>query len=213
MTDTRTFFKQICIGPCHTNCYIFTAGDTVIVVDPGGLESILLSTIASLAPSAKTVQILLTHSHSDHFLGADVLLDRYPGSSVYISAIDEPGLYRPELNVGYLFRLTLVLKGQSAVKLIAEGDILEFGPYKIEVIATPGHTPGGVVFVLREQETIFTGDTLMRGKMGRTDLIGADRPLLARSIREKIMSLPPAFKIYAGHGKPTTVQNEKPKFG
>jgi glyoxylase-like metal-dependent hydrolase (beta-lactamase superfamily II) len=159
------------------------------------------------------VQILLTHSHSDHFLGADILLDRFPGSSLYVSAVDEPGLYRPDLNVGYLFRLTLVLKGQSAVKTIAGGDILEFGPYKIEVIETPGHTPGGVIYVLREQETIFTGDTLMKGRMGRVDLVGANKRVLVRTIREKILALPSTFKIYSGHGQPTTVEEEKAKFG
>jgi glyoxylase-like metal-dependent hydrolase (beta-lactamase superfamily II) len=148
MNETPLIFKTLRVGPCCTNCYLFVAGDTVVVVDPGGVESSIPSTVESIAPSAKSVQILLTHTHSDHFLGADILLERFPGSTLYVSSADEPGLYDPQLNVSHLFGQTLILKAKSSVKTVAQGDVLEIGPYKIEVIETPGHTAGGVVYVM-----------------------------------------------------------------
>jgi glyoxylase-like metal-dependent hydrolase (beta-lactamase superfamily II) len=94
------------------------------------------------------------------------------------------------------------------VKTVVDGDVLEFGPYKIKVVETPGHTPGGVSYVLEEQKTIFSGDTLFRGRIGRIDLPGADGDQLKQSIREKLFVFPDDFQIYPGHWSTTTIGRE-----
>jgi glyoxylase-like metal-dependent hydrolase (beta-lactamase superfamily II) len=208
-----TFFQTLRPGRASAFCYIFPAGDTVIVVDPGGTDRSLVTTILSLSPRSNTVQILLTHSHVDHFLGADMLLSRFSGSSLYVSAADEAGLYTPAINASSLYNMRVRLDNRDAVKHVADGQVLQFGKYKIEVIATPGHTPGGVIYLLRDQKVVFTGDTIFQGKMGRTDLPGADEALLRQSIKEKICTLPDDFQILGGHRGPTTVGRERRQFG
>jgi glyoxylase-like metal-dependent hydrolase (beta-lactamase superfamily II) len=212
-----SFFKTLRVGPCATNCYVFLAGSNVAVVDPGGLDPSIASTIESLGRAGHClgapVRILLTHTHADHFLGADALLERFPESTVYVSSKDAPGLFDPMLNVSGLFGLQLRLNGREAVKTVEDGEIIELGPYKIEVAATPGHTVGGVVFILREEKTVFSGDTLFRGNVGRTDLPGGDERVLFRSIREKLLVLPGDFNVYPGHGPGTTIRQEQGLLG
>jgi glyoxylase-like metal-dependent hydrolase (beta-lactamase superfamily II) len=207
-----TFFTTLRIGPCVTNCYIFSAGDTAVVVDPGGEADPVIAKLKTLAPSSQTIQILITHTHSDHFMGADSLLSTFPGSHLYVSVGDEPGLYDPQFNCSGLFKFQLILKNKDAVKTVAEGDVLEFGPYKIKVIETPGHTRGGVSYVLEEEKTVFSGDTLFKGNVGRSDLPGGDGEQLIKSICEKLIVLPDDFQVYPGHGPSTTIKREKQFF-
>jgi glyoxylase-like metal-dependent hydrolase (beta-lactamase superfamily II) len=213
MTDS-TFFKTLVIGPCATNCYLFRAGDTVVVIDPGGVEPKLLTEVEVLmgTPPCKSVTVLLTHTHADHFLGADILLNAFPGSSLLVSGEDEPGLYDAALNVSQFFGLQLELKNRAAVQRVGDGDKREIGPYAVEVVAVPGHTRGGVAFVLREQKAVFSGDTLFCGDIGRSDLPGGDGDQLMRAIRDRLCALPDDFRVYPGHGPATTIRREKWRF-
>jgi glyoxylase-like metal-dependent hydrolase (beta-lactamase superfamily II) len=210
---TSAFFSTLDIGPCRTNCYIFPAGATVIVVDPGGTNPVLLKTVrdvtAKSTPPCTTVTILLTHTHADHFLGADILLDAFPGSTLYCSEADKPGLYDTRLNVSDRFRTPFTLKATDAVATIGDGETLQFGPYEIDVVAVPGHTRGGLAYIVRKEKVVFSGDTLFKCTTGRTDFPGGNEEVLMRAIKEKLCTLPDDFAVYPGHMWPTTIGEEK----
>jgi glyoxylase-like metal-dependent hydrolase (beta-lactamase superfamily II) len=94
-------------------------------------------------------------------------------------------------------------------KLLAEGELLEVGRLRLQVLYTPGHAPGHVCFYLPDEGVLFDGDVLFQQGIGRTDLPGGDYALLMRSIHEKILTLPGETRVYPGHGDPTTVAAER----
>jgi glyoxylase-like metal-dependent hydrolase (beta-lactamase superfamily II) len=217
MSATPTpFFSTLVIGPCRTNCYIFPAGDTVVVVDPGGTESVLLDTVRDVAakstPPCTTVNILLTHTHADHFFGADALLEAFPGSTLFCSELDKPGLSDPRLNVSSLFGVNFALKAIDSVVTVEDGEALQFGPYDVEAVGVPGHTRGGLAYILRHEKVVFSGDTLFRGTIGRSDCPGGNYRVLMSAIKTKLCTLPQDFAVYPGHDRPTTVGDEKDRF-
>ena len=183
--------------------------DACVVVDPGcygddelrDLESLLRQ--ESLTPAA----ILLTHGHFDHIFGVKALQDRFGGIPVYMHPADEAVFgYGAQMaaNLGLTpaatdFRRTPVQDGQ----------VLELAGIRFEVIATPGHTPGGVCYYVREADILFSGDTLFAGSIGRTDFPGGEYDDLIRSIMERIILLDPAVRILPGHGPTSTIGQER----
>ena len=93
--------------------------------------------------------------------------------------------------------------------IIAEGDSFDFGTMSFKVLATPGHTPGGLSFYCEEEQVVFTGDTLFAGSIGRDDFPGGNREVLLESIREKLLVLGDDVRVYSGHGPVTTIGQEK----
>lgn len=203
-----TFFTVLKVGFIQTNCYIFSDGDECIVIDPGAADPNIVAKIKELSQNPK-VSILLTHCHADHFMGTDYLLENFPGSKVYATKEDQPYLFDSNKNCAKMFNVEIVLKDKSTLQTIHDGQILPFGKYNIEVIATPGHTPGGVIFVLRDQKTVFSGDSLFNNGVGRSDLPGGNSAVLQNSLKTKILTLPSDFKVYPGHGPSTTIGYEK----
>jgi glyoxylase-like metal-dependent hydrolase (beta-lactamase superfamily II) len=202
------FFETLILGQLSTNCYIFADGSDCFVIDPGAADPKMITTLRSIAAS-HNVSILLTHTHSDHFIGADLILSEFPGSYLYVSAADKPGLFDPQLSLTNYIGDNLVLQSKDAVRTVSEGSHLQCGSIDVEVIETPGHTVGGVIYVVRKQKTIFSGDTLFLGNVGRTDLPGGNAAVLRRSIADKIFVLPDDFGVFPGHGAATTVRAEK----
>jgi glyoxylase-like metal-dependent hydrolase (beta-lactamase superfamily II) len=194
------FYTVLSVGLLSTNCYIFCDGSDCVVIDPGARDVRIINTIRKLCPSPSRLQILLTHGHFDHCLGVDFVAAAFPGSFVRIAAEDQPMLFDT-------FSLDDTLSVN--VSTFADGDVLRCGNFRIEVTATPGHSPGSVIFILREQATVFSGDTLFRRGVGRTDLPGGDVNALRKSIREKLFVLPDGFSVCPGHGETTTVGAEK----
>ena len=208
--SSSTFFTVIPVGMLQTNCYMFLGGDQVVVIDPGAPEAKLVTKAQQLAGKDNpTLVILLTHGHADHFMGADFLLSKFPGSSLYISEQDKPYLFNPGWNCSRMFGIELQLKAESVVKTVKDGDVLEFGGYKLDVVATPGHTPGGVCYIEKNHKTVFCGDTLFQRGRGRTDLPGGNERQLSESIRTKLFTLPDDYRAYPGHGPSTTIRDEK----
>jgi glyoxylase-like metal-dependent hydrolase (beta-lactamase superfamily II) len=201
-------FKTCVVGPLATNCYIFADGADCFVIDPGFPSEQVIKTIRDLLPSGK-VSVLLTHSHGDHFMGSDQIVSQFPGTAIYISEADKPGLYDPRLNVTALFGMPFVLENKDAVKTVADGDQLNCGTIQVEVLATPGHTVGGVSYAIRDKKLVFGGDCLFAGSVGRTDFPGGNWTQLMTSIKEKIFTLGDDFRVLPGHGDATTVAAEK----
>ena len=189
MMDIKTF---VC-NPYEENCFIINkkASKKAIIIDPGctsGEEQDRVNSYLAenkLEPEA----ILLTHAHKDHIHGVADLQKRY-GIPVYMHPLE-----RPEL------------KFES--KGIEDGEVLELADLKIEVIFTPGHTPGGVCYLLRDEKVMFTGDTLFAGTIGRTDLPGGDYDKLIVSIMDKLMGLDGDIEIFPGHAASSDIAEER----
>jgi glyoxylase-like metal-dependent hydrolase (beta-lactamase superfamily II) len=206
------FFTTVTVPPLGTNCYVFRAGDSVVVIDPGWSDKSIVSAVKRLHPECSALQMLLTHTHADHFFGVDFLFGQFPGSTLFVSEADKPGLFSAHLNYSTFIGHEYTVKQTEGINTFADGAVLRFGDTEIRVVATPGHTIGGVILVVDAQKTVFSGDTIFAGAVGRTDLPGGDAAVLDSSIKEKVFALPDDYRLYPGHGPSTTIGREKKGF-
>ncbi len=185
-------------GIYDANCYILVEENTKEcgIIDPGGDAGRLISQIDGL--NAKPKFILLTHGHIDHVGAVEELAEKY-NIPFYISKIDEEYMQNNEMVFGKL---------KEASGYLKEGDALDLGDEIIHVLETPGHSEGGLSFLLND-DTVFTGDTLFQGSVGRTDFAGGDMETLIKSIKEKLLPLGDEVTVYPGHGNMSTIGFEK----
>ncbi len=188
--------KTIPVGQLETNCYVVTDPATLdcAVIDPGDESNTILDYLEENRLRCRAV--LLTHGHFDHVGAAEAVAEE-TGATVYMNPLDDRDERR-----SYTFPFHLPEGG----KTYGEGDCVEIGSLRFEVLATPGHTPGGVT--LRCGEALFTGDTLFRGSCGRTDLPGGDMEALLRSLR-RLCSLEGDYEVYPGHMDSSTLARER----
>lgn len=194
--------KCIQLGMVCTNCYIFWDDNSreCAIVDPGDDGQQVARVIRGL--KLEPVAVLLTHSHFDHVLGIPGLREEWPGLPVYCHPADIP-----EEVSETMFGMTMpTVAAFGNITPYVQGDKVAVGPLTAEVISTPGHTRGSVV--LRVGEVIFSGDTLFRGSMGRTDLPGGSYAQLMESLK-KLGELEGDYKVYPGHESFTTMENER----
>ncbi len=200
--------EHFVVGMLQTNCYV--VGDEkngiCVVIDPGGDAKRIARFIESANLTLKA--ILLTHGHFDHVLDAWKLRDMC-GGKIHIHPADKPLLKDRTVGLGafILGRITGI-EGSVDVEL-AEGDKLSFGSIVMNVLETPGHTPGHVSFFLPDHQIVFVGDTLFAGSIGRTDFPGGSYEQLINSVKTKIFPLGDHVTVYPGHGPSTTVGQEK----
>lgn len=195
------------LGAFQTNCFILRENETAkdcLVIDTGLEAGRLVDFLKQnqLNPTA----VLLTHGHPDHAAGIPALRESFPEIKVYIHKLDADMLTDDRSNFGLLTGKSH--NAQPADVLIEEEGVIEQAGIKLEVLHTPGHTPGGICLYSKEEGIVFTDDTLFADSVGRTDL-GGNMAQLIKSIREKLFTLPDGTTVYPGHGPVTTIAHEK----
>jgi hydroxyacylglutathione hydrolase len=198
--------QMLTVGPLAENCFVLRreGSDRCLVVDPGEEPDRILAAVEALG--AKIEAILLTHCHFDH-IGAVAPLAKASGAPVYCPQLETPVLadvmaYVPMPGIG-------PYESHRAEETVSGGEALELAEMTIDVISTPGHSPGHVTYSVRGEDAIFSGDVLFQGSVGRVDLPGGDGPTLLRSIRTLVDSHSPQTAVYPGHMGTTTLAAER----
>lgn len=198
------------VGPIQANCVLL--GDeeagVVAVIDPGEEAARIVERIGR--SGLEPVMVLHTHGHLDHAGGTADLVRRLPEGMPIGLHRDELDLYRNLGMQGRMFGIEAETPPEPTLWL-ADGDQLELGSLRLEVRHTPGHSPGGVCFLIHgaPEPTVIVGDVLFAGSIGRTDLFGGSFPILERSIRSQLYTLPDETRVVCGHGPDTTIGRER----
>ena len=195
------------VGSFATNCYVVVPdgvqeGAECFVIDPGAEGPRIAGALQArgLQPS----YVLCTHGHADHTGGVAAIVSEFGAQfGVGVGDVDQV-IDPPAWLTG---SLTDFVRPPTPELTFAGGEILEIGAAGLEVLATPGHTPGSVCYSVGE--TVFTGDTLFRQSIGRYDLPGGDGPLELASIRDKLLVLDGKTRVMPGHGPSTTITEER----
>jgi glyoxylase-like metal-dependent hydrolase (beta-lactamase superfamily II) len=200
--DARSFT----VGPVQENCWIVRAdgSETAIVIDPGDESERLEQAIEDLGVTVEA--ILLTHCHFDH-IGVVAPLARATKAPVYCPKLEVPVLadimrYVPWPGFG-------PFESYEADETVEGGEKLAFAGLDIDVIFTPGHSPGHVSYSVPAEQALLSGDVLFQGSVGRTDLPGADHATLMRSIASLLEALPDETRVLPGHMGATTLGRER----
>ena len=194
---------KLVLPPIEENCYILPDGEgKAIVIDPGSAPEIIEEELEKrgLVPQ----RILLTHGHFDHMSGAKYLKEKY-GAKVYIHKNDECML-SDMVKSGALIAPFFEYVPVECDGYLKEGDIIRQGRLEITVMETPGHSRGSVCFI--EGDSIFTGDTIFHGSVGRTDLYMGDYKELNRSLR-RLAETEGNYLLFCGHGEDSSLNNER----
>lgn len=201
-----TKFHAIVVGPFAVNCYLLweETNLTAVIIDPGAEPETITYWIDELG--LEPAAILLTHGHGDHIAAVAELKKQYE-VPLYVGAGDEDLLANPSANVSAFFDHPVVAPAPD--HLVQDEQKLTIGGLHLTVMATPGHTVGGVCYMEESTGRLFCGDTLFAGSIGRTDLAGGDHQQLLNSIQDKIMTLPDVFVVLPGHGPQSTVGAER----
>jgi hydroxyacylglutathione hydrolase len=198
--------KGLTVGLLEVNCYILGDEETkeAVVIDPGGDDDEILEALQNSGLKLKL--IIDTHGHFDH-VDANQPLKAATGAKIAIHEADAQMLAQPSAEA--LFFTGNRLRTSQADILLKEGDVLSFGKYRLKVLHTPGHTPGGISLVLEDHTYVYVGDLLFAGSIGRTDFPGGSFEALVEAVRTKIFPLGDNYTVFPGHGPVTTVGQER----
>ena len=202
-----TRIKTIAVGPLQCNCSILVDEATrkAVVIDPGDEAERIARAIA--AEEATAVALVHTHAHFDHISGSGELAE-LTGAPIRLHPADRT-LYDRLPSQAAMFGLEANPPTPPGLPL-SDGEAIRFGESALRAIHTPGHTPGSTCFLLEgDDPVLFSGDTLFRRSIGRTDLWGGDTEAILSSIRGRLFSLPAATPVICGHGPGTTIGEEK----
>jgi glyoxylase-like metal-dependent hydrolase (beta-lactamase superfamily II) len=203
MIDVRMFT----VGPVQENCFVVRAKDSdrALIVDPGEEAERIIAALDALA--IKTVEaILVTHTHFDH-VGAVAPVARATGAPVYCPELEKQVLanimdYVPWPGFG-------PFESYDADHTVSGGEQLRLAGLTLDVVFTPGHSPGHVTYAVKDEPALFSGDVLFQESVGRVDLPGGDWPTLLASIESLVESFPPETTVYPGHMGLTTLGRER----
>ena len=197
--------RQLTVGPIAENCFIVRSkgAEKALLIDPGEEPERIVAEIEQTGAAVEA--ILITHCHFDH-VGAVAPLARATGAPVYV----------PEIEVPILADLTSFTmpgfgpyESYEADEVVKGGETLELAGLTLDVLFTPGHSPGHVTYAVRDEEAIFSGDVLFQGSVGRVDLPGGDGPTLIQSIQTLLDSQSAETTVYPGHMGVTTLGAER----
>ena len=208
--------QKINVGPLQVCCYIVIDEDTAeaMVVDPGADARTIIDFLKKRQLLPKI--IVITHGHGDH-IGANAELKKaFPDIQICVHEEDQEMLPYPAKNLSILaaFYGGTTVRSPLADRLLKDGDTVTVGGYTFEIIHTPGHTPGGICLYSKNQENgkppvLFSGDTLFKEGIGRTDFPGCSQESLIQAIKERLFILDEETIVYPGHGPSTTIAEEK----
>jgi hydroxyacylglutathione hydrolase len=197
--------EMLTVGAIEENCFLLRHADSerIVIVDPGEEAERIL---AAAGEMGEVEAILLTHCHFDHI-----------GAVAPVAAATGAPVYCPRIEVGMLADIMSFVpwdgfgpyESYEADETVAGGETLELAGLELDVISTPGHSPGHVTYSARGEDAIFSGDVLFQGSVGRVDLPGADGPTLMESIRGLLDSHPDETVVYPGHMGTTTLGAER----
>jgi len=198
--------EMLTVGQIAENCFLFRkeGSEKALIVDPGEEPERILAAVEEMGVSVEA--ILLTHCHFDH-IGAVAPVAKATGAPVYCPEIEVPILadimaFVPWAGFG-------PYESYEADRTVKGGETLGLAGLELDVIYTPGHSPGHVTYSVRGEDAIFSGDVLFQGSVGRVDLPGGDGPTLMRSIRGLLDSHPNQTTVYPGHMGITTLGAER----
>jgi hydroxyacylglutathione hydrolase len=198
--------RTFTVGPVQENCHIAWRDGSAeaIVIDPGDEAPVLERALADLG--LDVAAILVTHTHFDH-VGAVAPLARATGAEVWCPELEVPVLadimrYVPWPGFG-------PFESYAADHTVAGGERLELAGMEIDVLFTPGHSPGHVTYFVAAEQAVFSGDVLFAGSIGRTDLPGGDHATLMRTLAGLVETLPDETVVYPGHMGNTTIARER----
>ncbi len=180
-----------------------------VIVDPGCYDRYEEEELVNFIEKQelKVLALLNTHAHIDHVLGNQFVLSKYPGPH-YLHEEDIPVLHSVT-NYAHLYGFDGYKPSPNPNMVLKGGEKLVFGEINLEVLHTPGHSPGHVVFYNRENNFVINGDVLFEGSFGRTDLPGGSMPVLKKTILDIMFQLPDETLVFCGHGNSTTIGKEK----
>ena len=198
--------RMFTVGQIAENCFMFRRDDSerALIVDPGDEPERILDAADELGVTVEG--ILLTHTHFDH-IGAVAPIAKATGAPVWCPEVETPVL--ADINAFVPWPGFGPYDSYEADHTLRGGEQLELAGFEIDVIFTPGHSPGHVTYSVRDEAAIFSGDVLFQGSVGRTDLPGGDWGTLVDSIRNLVESHPPETKVYPGHMGITTLGAER----
>lgn len=209
----RVGVESLTLGPFATNCYVLWPeawtgpGPAPCWVVDASFESQRLVRAVERR-GLRPELIVLTHAHVDHIAGVDTLRHAWPGVPVAMHEAERDWLTDPVLNLSALGGVE-VAASRGPDRFLVDGQSLTLGPTRWSVLHTPGHSPGGLTLWSEPAALALVGDTLFAGSVGRTDFPGSDAAVLARSIRERLYTLPGATRVLPGHGPETTIARER----
>ena len=198
--------RMFTVGQVAENCFLFRAdgSDCAVIVDPGDEAERILAAVDELGLTVEA--ILLTHTHFDH-VGAVAPVARETGAPVWCPEIEVPVL--ADINSFVPWPGFGPYEDYDADHVLSGGEVLELAGLEIDVVFTPGHSPGHVSYSIPSEAALFSGDVLFQGSIGRTDLPGGDAPTLMDSIRTLLETHPDETTVFPGHMGITTLAAER----
>ena len=197
--------QKCVLGMVFTNCYFLKNKETgeLLIIDPADAPEKIFQKVEEM--QGRPVGILLTHGHYDHILAAKAVKEQYQ-IKIYACAQEQEMLREPSMNMsGYGGKSTSI----KPDVLLHDLEVFTAAGFSIQMLHTPGHTPGSCCYYLKEEGVLFSGDTLFYGSVGRTDFEGGSTADIVRSLHKLVDNLPEETEVFPGHDASTTIGYEK----